>query len=116
MPGLSIHVVDVARGVVAHGMPVEVYAVGPPRRRLAGGRIAAGGTLEDPALAGVLRAGAYEAVLDVAAYYRSVGAHLPTEPFLGVVTFRFGVADPAQHYHLPMKVTPWGLSCFRGGA
>ena len=37
-------------------------------------------------------------------------------PFLGRVVYRFGIADSAQHYHLPFKVTPWGYSCFRGGA
>jgi 5-hydroxyisourate hydrolase len=113
---MSIHVVDVSRGVVAHGMPVEVYAVGPPRRRLAGGVVSAAGALDDPALRARQPAGEYEAVLDVAAYYRAAGIALPAVPFLGVVAFRFGIADPAQHYHLPMKVTPWGLSCFRGGA
>ena len=41
---------------------------------------------------------------------------LPEVPFLDVVTYRFGIADPAQHYHLPFKCTPWGYSCFRGGA
>ena len=41
---------------------------------------------------------------------------LPYVPFLDVVSYRFGIADPEQHYHLPMKVTPWGFSCFRGGA
>ena len=52
----------------------------------------------------------------VAAFYRAVGLTLPKVPFLDVVTFRFGIDDPDAHYHLPMKVTPWGYSCFRGGA
>ena len=37
-------------------------------------------------------------------------------PFLDIVAYRFGLADPEAHYHLPMKCTPWGYSCFRGGA
>jgi 5-hydroxyisourate hydrolase len=41
---------------------------------------------------------------------------LPPTPFLDVVTYRFGISDPEQHYHLPFKCTPWGYSCFRGGA
>ena len=41
---------------------------------------------------------------------------LPLVPFLNVVTFDFGVDDPQQRYHLPMKCTPWDYSCFRGGA
>ena len=44
------------------------------------------------------------------------GFALPAVPFLDVATFRFGIADADQHYHMPFKLTPWGYSCFRGGA
>ena len=113
MPGISIHVVDVARGVVAAGMPVELRREG---RRIAGGAISGRGLLEDAALEATFAPGRYEAVFHVAAYYRAAGVSLPAEPFLDVVTYGFGIADPAQHYHLPFKCTPWGYSCFRGGA
>ncbi len=117
MPGLSIHVVDVSRGVVAAGMGVEVFAIiGDERRPLARGVISAKGTLDDQALAGVLPAGSYEAVFHVGDYYRDTKVTLPSVPFLDVVTYRFGIADPRQHYQLPFKCTPWGYSCFRGGA
>ena len=114
MPGISIHVVDVARGVVAQGMQVEVFATAP-RRLVAAGQINASGVLDDPALAATLEAGYYEVVFHVAAFFRGV-APLPDVPFLDQVSYRFGIADPRQHYHLPMKLTPWGYSCFRGGA
>jgi 5-hydroxyisourate hydrolase len=116
MPGVSIHVVDVSRGVVAQGMRVELHALANERRLIAAGVLSAHGTLDDPALAVSLPAGHYEAVFHVARYYARAGFALPDVPFLDVVTFRFGIADPEQHFHLPMKVTPWGLSCFRGGA
>jgi len=116
MPGLSIHVVDVSRGVVAAGMRVEVVALTPSLRPVAEGRIGPGGLLDAPALAGPLPAGEYEARFHVADYYRAAGVALPAVPFLTVVAYRFGIADPAQHYHLPFKCTPWGYSCFRGGA
>jgi 5-hydroxyisourate hydrolase len=117
MPGLSIHVVDVSRGVIAAGMRVEVFALsGDVRRLLARGAISANGSLDEPALATVLPAGAYEAVFHVADYYRDAKVALPAVPFLDVVTYRFGIADPQAHYHLPFKCTPWGYSCFRGGA
>ena len=117
MPGLSIHVVDVTRGVVAAGMGVEVFAIaGDERRPLARGVISAKGTLDDPALGGMLSAGSYEAVFHVAEYYRGAKVALASVPFLDVVTYSFGIADPQQHYHLPFKCTPWGYSCFRGGA
>jgi 5-hydroxyisourate hydrolase len=114
--GVSIHVVDVSRGVVATWMRVEVYALDPVRKLLASGIVSAKGLMEEPALARRFSPGYYEAVFHVAAYYRAVGSPLPNVPFLDVVTYRFGISDPDQHYHLPMKVTPWGYSCFRGGA
>ncbi|MSQ54097.1 MAG: hydroxyisourate hydrolase [Betaproteobacteria bacterium] len=113
MPGISIHVVDVSRGLVAAGMKVEVLRDG---QRVAAGSISAKGLLEDAALAATLPAGHYEALFHVADYYRSAGVALPAAPFLDVVTYRFGIDDPRQHYHLPFKCTPWGYSCFRGGA
>ena len=56
----------------------------------------------------VERLGKYHATLDA-------GFHILI-PFLDVVSYRFGIADPRQHYHLPLKCTPYGYSCFRGGA
>jgi 5-hydroxyisourate hydrolase len=118
MPGLSIHVVDVSRGVVAEGMAVEVAFVpkGGSRRVLAAGMISAKGTLDHQALAATLEAGCYQAMFHVGAYYRAASVAIPEVPFLDVVTYDFGIADPRQHYHLPFKCTPWGYSCFRGGA
>jgi 5-hydroxyisourate hydrolase len=114
MPGVSIHVVDVSRGVVATGMRVELRtACGAT---VASGVVSPGGALDDPALRAVFAPGEYVAVFHVAEYYRAAGVGQPAVPFLDVVTFRFGIGDPQQHYHLPMKLTPWGLSCFRGGA
>ncbi len=116
MPGISIHVVDVSRGVVASWMRVELYGLAPKRRLIASGIVSARGLVEEPAFNERFKPGEYEAVFHVAAYYRAVGLALPNVPFLDVVTYRFGIADPEQHYHLPMKLTPWGYSCFRGGA
>jgi 5-hydroxyisourate hydrolase len=111
VPGISIHVVDVSRGVVAEGMKVELH--GPEGRLVASGITNSKGLLEvDP----TVPAGAYEAVFHVAAWYRKEGVRLPEPPFLDVVQYAFGIASPKQHYHLPFKCTPWGYSCFRGGA
>lgn len=119
MPGISIHVVDVSRGVVAAGMQVELYvltpALTPARHLIASGEISGSGVLPAPALAARFERGAYEAVFQVAAWYRAQGVPLPQQPFLESVVYGFGVDDPAQHYHLPFKCTPWGYSCFRGG-
>ena len=110
MPGVSIHVVDVTRGVVAAGMKVEVLQ---GEKVLLSGEVSSKGLLE---LNEKLPAAAYEARFHVAEWYRTQGVSLPAVPFLDVVSYPFGISDPAQHYHLPFKCTPWGYSCFRGGA
>ena len=113
MPGVSIHVVDVSRGVVAAGMRVELLRNGA---LIAAGKVSPKGLLEETALNETFLPASYEARLHVAAWYREQGVALPARPFLDVVSYRFGISDPAQHYHLPFKCTPWGYSCFRGGA
>jgi 5-hydroxyisourate hydrolase len=113
--GVSIHVVDVASGKVAQGLRVTV-------RRWNGelvcsSRIAANGALiELSDLAESFSTGVYEVQLEVAAFYREQGTALPEVPFLDVLIYRFGLDDVCQHYHLPFKLTAWGVSCFRGGA
>ena len=102
--------VDVSRGVVGAGMRIELRQNG---KRVLEGKASAKGLLE---VADRVEPGAYEALFHVADWYRQQGVPLPQVPFLDVVTYRFGIADPAQHYHLPFKCTPWGYSCFRGGA
>jgi 5-hydroxyisourate hydrolase len=116
VPGISIHVVDVTRGLVAAGMRVEVFALAPSRIRLADAMVALTGVVDDPALSARFEPGSYEALLHIAEFYRRAGVALPAVAFLDIATYRFGINDPAQHYHLPFKLTPWGYSCFRGGA
>ena len=118
MPGISIHVVDVSRGVVAGGMKVELYRVGAGGecRLVASGTIAPTGLLAHEALDRVFEPGFYEARFHVAEFYRDAVGGTAAVPFLDVVSYRFGLADAQAHYHLPMKCTPWGYSCFRGGA
>jgi 5-hydroxyisourate hydrolase len=118
MPGLSIHVVDVSRGIVAEGMHVEVRATadGAQFPLLPEGRIGSNGLLVHPDLLNVFPAGRYRAVFHVGRYYRDAGIATAVVPFLDLVNFDFGIAVPEQHVHLPFKCTPWGYSCFRGGA
>ena len=115
--GISIHVVDVSRGVVATGMRVELFAAAPTHQLLCSGAINTRGVLDDTMLVSeAMQAGYYEAVFHTAEYFRAAGVALPALPVLDVVTYRFAISDTRQHYHLPMKLTPWGYSCFRGGA
>ena len=117
MPGMSIHVVDVARGVVARGLRARVERLTDDARLLiAEGAIADDGLLRAPDIAGKLQAGVYEVTFLIGEWLRATSDGAPAVPFLDVVPYRFGIADPSAHYHLPFKFTPWGFSCFRGGA
>ncbi len=118
MPGISIHVVDVARGVVARGLVVRVDRLdGERRTTIAQAPVGDGGSVEELALlADQFSAGLYEATFFVGDYHRQRGEALAPIPFLDIVPYRFGIADARQHYHLPFKLTAWGFSCFRGGA
>jgi 5-hydroxyisourate hydrolase len=81
-------------------------------KQILDGETSAKGLLEEGR---ILESGAYEAVFHVADWYRRQKVALPAVPFLDVVTFRFGIADPQQHYHLPFKCTP-GATPASGGA
>jgi 5-hydroxyisourate hydrolase len=114
--GISIHVFDVSRGIAATGLRIELR--GPDGTTLADGCIGATGVLNHPTVRGegLTATGIYEVAFHVGDWYRAQGVAMPTPAFLEIVPYRFGIADLAQHYHLPLKVTPWGFSLFRGGA
>ncbi|WP_048440181.1 hydroxyisourate hydrolase [Caenimonas sp. SL110] len=115
--GLSTHVLDTMNGCPAAGMAVELHAVDAAGARLvkrvvlnADGRTPDGPLYGD----GELKAGRFRLVFDVAGYFRSRGVQLPEPNFLDQVTLDFGVANPAQHYHVPLLVSPWSYSTYRG--
>jgi 5-hydroxyisourate hydrolase len=116
MPGLSIHAFDVARGVPAAGLRVEVRSESGEPAQFAGVVGADGHVALDAPWRSELPVGRYQVAFDVAAFYGDAGVPLPAVPFQGHVVFAFGIGDPAQHYHLPFKFTPWGFTLFRGGA
>jgi 5-hydroxyisourate hydrolase len=112
--GISLHAVDVASGVPAAGMAVEVWALDGGRRQVAAGHLGAGGAFDHPVTRGEgIGTGTYEALLHVGDWLRARGDATGTV-FLEVAVFRFTVIDPAQHYHLPLKFTAWGYALFRG--
>lgn len=114
--GISIHVFDVSRGIAAAGLRVELRR--PDGKTLAEGHINSAGVLDHPTMRGdgLTATGTYEAVFHIGDWYRAQGIAVPNPAFLEAVAYRFGIADLAQHYHLPLKMTPWGFSLFRGGA
>ncbi len=116
MQAVSIHAVDVAHGAVARGMKVEVWRLGDPApRHVVTGTVGNNGVVDG--LNGretLFEVGTYELRLHIGDYFRARGTALPEPAFMDVQVFRFGLSDLSQHYHLPVKFTPWGLSCFRG--
>lgn len=115
--GLSTHVLDTMHGKPAVGMAVSFYttqgndAVLVKRFVLNADGRNPDGLLYDNA---TLKAGSYRLVFDVAAYFRACGVVLPEPAFLNLVSLDFGVADTTQHYHVPLLVSPWSYSTYRG--
>ena len=114
---LTTHVLDLARGCPAINVRVELCrldATGGGRELLVATRTNADGRTDEPLLTGDdFTAGGYELLFDVGEYFARQGT--TTAPaFLGQVPVRFSVADPATHYHVPLLVTPWGYSTYRG--
>jgi 5-hydroxyisourate hydrolase len=116
MGHLSTHVLDTAHGCPAAGMKVTLQRVeGAASKTLrtfdtdADGR-ADGALLDDKTMA----AGRYRLVFEAAAYFRARGVALPEPPFIDVVQLDFGIADAQGHYHVPLLVSPWSYSTYRG--
>lgn len=116
MPGISIHVVDVTRGLPARGMRVEVHRVDTAGRHLvARAAVGTDGVVEHPITTGAgVVPGAHEVELAAGDYYRAQDIDVGDPAFQERAVFRFNVVDPAEHYHLPVKLSPWGLSIWRG--
>jgi 5-hydroxyisourate hydrolase len=114
MPGrLTTHVLDTSAGRPAEGVAVTLLRIGDGAV-LHVARTNADGRLDQPLLDGANFApGTYELRFEVGAYFRSRGIELGQPAFLDVVPIRFGVAAP-MHYHVPLLVSPYGYSTYRG--
>lgn len=115
--GISIHAVDVARGIPAAGLYLRLRRIDRNPADIADGPCAESGLFQHPVAEGTgVERGVYEVEFDVGAYYRRHGVAVPDPSFLEVAVFRFGIDRVNEHFHLPFKFTPWGFSLFRGGA
>jgi len=116
MGRLTTHVLDLVSGSPAGGMTVELAAIdGAVRRPVARATTNRDGRLDGPLLDGErLTAGVWQLEFHVAEYFRARGVPVTDPPFLDVVTVRFGVADAGQPHHVPLLVTPWSYSTYRG--
>lgn len=118
MGKLSTHVLDTAHGCPAAGMAVTLQRVQPDGRAETLERITLnadgrndGGPLLDAASMAV---GRYRLLFEVAPYFRARGVAVPEPAFIDTVQLDFGIADANGHYHVPLLVSPWSYSTYRG--
>ena len=115
MGRLTTHVLDTAQGRPAAGLAVALFALSPGRQLLAEAITNTDGRCDRPLLEGAaLQSGRYELVFQAGAYLRAAGVVLADPAFLDEVVIRFGIADPEQHYHVPLLLSPYGYSTYRG--
>lgn len=115
MGRLTTHVLDTANGRPGVGIAVTLYRLDGGRRELLRTLTNHDGRCDQPLLQGeAFEAGSYELVFAAGDYFRSLGASLPEPLFVDEVVLRFGIADAAQHYHVPLLVSPWSYSTYRG--
>jgi 5-hydroxyisourate hydrolase len=115
MGRLTTHVLDTALGRPAAGLKLELYALGSPPRLLKTATTNRDGRIDDPLLVDSgLRSGEYELRFFAGDYLRSQGMKLSEPAFLDVIPVRFGIAEPGAHYHVPLLLSPYGYSTYRG--
>ena len=117
MGHLSTHVLDTAHGCPAAGMRVTLQRVdGGAAQTVKTVRLDADGRSADGPLldAAAMAVGRWRLLFEVAPYFRARGVALPEPAFIDVVQLDFGIADAGGHYHVPLLVSPWSYSTYRG--
>lgn len=114
--GLSTHVLDTMHGCPAAGMEVALFATDGDNATLLQRLVLNhDGRTDAPLFDNAsLRVGTYRLCFDVAGYFKARGVVLPEPNFLNQVSLDFGIAHADQHYHVPLLVSPWSYSTYRG--
>ena len=114
MTKLTTHCLDTFSGKPAKGVKVDVYLISEKKEKLNSTILNNNGRSNKPLLEGAdFKEGQYELVFFVGDYFKKI-TNLPKTPFLNEVVIRFGISDPNEHYHLPLLVSPWSYSTYRG--
>ncbi len=113
---LTTHVLDTAGGQPAAGVRIELFRLAAAdREKLAEATTDQDGRCPAPLLVGKdMQPGVYELVFHVANYFRATQAALMEPAFLDQVPVRFGIAEAGAHYHVPLLISPYGYSTYRG--
>ena len=116
MGRLTTHVLDTASGKPGSSIRFELVRLAANNSREAYSFVTnADGRCDQPLLQDeTFKMGTYELIFHVAEYFRRQQLLLPDPPFLDQVVIRFGIADAAQHYHVPLLISPWSYSTYRG--
>ncbi len=115
MGRLTTHVLDTAAGRPAAGVRVALYRAEDPMRAVASATTNDDGRCEEPICEGeAFRPGVYELIFHIGDYFRDAGRDTGSPPFLDVVVIRFGIAAADEHYHVPLLVSPFGYTTYRG--
>ena len=116
MGRLSTHVLDTVNGKPASGVAIELFAIkGDKRRSVVRTATNSDGRTDAPLMIGeAFRTGTYEIVFEVGSYFKGLGTAMADPPFLDMVPIRFSIAEPDGHYDVPLLVSPWRYSTYRG--
>jgi 5-hydroxyisourate hydrolase len=114
---LSTHVLDTMHGIPASDVKIELWKLDGTAGRtlLKTVHTNENGRTDAPLLAGEhFVTGTYELLFAIGHYFMQHQSHLPKPVFLDIVPVRFGIADASEHYHVPLLVSPWAYSTYRG--
>lgn len=113
---LTTHILDTARGVPAEGIKIALYRVsGMSHHKLVEMQTNADGRTDSPILpAGKFSTGHYELIFFTGDYLHAQGLNTSEIKFLDQIPIRFGIDDPEAHYHVPLLLSPYGYSTYRG--
>lgn len=116
MGKLSTHVLDTVHGIPAQDVGIDLYRIsGDKRTLIKQTRTNDDGRCDSPLMEGEnLSAGTYELIFHAGDYFARRGINLPEPRFVDRVIIRFGIANPQENYHVPLLVSPWSWSTYRG--
>lgn len=116
MGKLSTHVLDISSGRPGAGVAIGLFSIEGDQRTLLKSVVTnRDGRCDAPLLEGdALLVGRYELVFDAGDYFARQGTAMPSPRFIDRVTLAFGIADTTENYHVPLVVSPWSYSTYRG--